>query len=425
MDSDDTTRPSINASDVQYVDVSDLQPHPENPRDGDIEAIKSSIARNGFYGTLVVQDGTNFILAGSHRYLAAKQLGYDALPCIYVQVDADEARRIMLADNRTSDQAGYDEEALDEILYDIAENEQGLEGTGFDDSDLGDDVLDSVLGESMDMPDDEPLEDDGGDIDRAEKLRDEWNTKRGQLWKVHGRDGRAHRILCGDSAEQDEVQTLLEDSEPNLMVTDPPYNVSSDSENYAHDAGETYEKLKGSDWDKDFELTEVFNSLTSVLEPVGSAYVFTSHFLFGELVDYFSNWEHCNYCVWCKPNPMPSLSKRHWTWATELCVYATKQGHTFNFPDGSHALNYWEVTNNNNNFHCTQKPVEIIRKPIIRSSNPGDIVFDPFLGSGTTVVAAENEGRECYGAEIDPEYVAVTLERLHGAGLEPELIREI
>lgn len=134
----DTTE-IVNSGDSELVDVSEIEPHPDNPREGDVAEIAESIDENGFYGTLVVQESTGYILAGNHRYRAATEiLGIEELPVAWVNCDEDRAKRIMLADNRTSDQAGYDKEALAEVLEDLADEdfetgsaESGLEGTGF------------------------------------------------------------------------------------------------------------------------------------------------------------------------------------------------------------------------------------------------------------------------------------------------------
>jgi ParB-like chromosome segregation protein Spo0J len=125
-----------NKAPVEMVHVDKLTFHPDNPRQGDIGAIVDSIEKNGWFGTLVVQRSTSRVLAGNHRLQAAYGAGIEEVPVYWVDVDDDEARKILLADNRTSDLAAYDNFALSEILKSIAEDEQGLGGTGFDDEDL-------------------------------------------------------------------------------------------------------------------------------------------------------------------------------------------------------------------------------------------------------------------------------------------------
>ena len=123
-------------SNAESVPVSELNPHPKNPRQGDIGAIADSIATNGWYGTVVAQKGTNFILAGNHRWQAAQQLGMTEVPVTWVDVDDETALRILIADNRTSDLAGHDEQALASLLQELASQDNALSGTGWDADDL-------------------------------------------------------------------------------------------------------------------------------------------------------------------------------------------------------------------------------------------------------------------------------------------------
>jgi DNA modification methylase len=151
-----------------------------------------------------------------------------------------------------------------------------------------------------------------------------------------------------------------------------------------------------------------------------TVYVCTSHHLANVIWTWMAEWAaHHSWCVWNKPNPMPSLMKRHWTWNAELVAYATRGRHTFNFPDGEHALSVWTFTKHKDTDHPTEKPVEVPAHAIAHSSLQGDRILDPFLGSGTTMVAAEQLGRICYGIEIEPKYVAVILQRMTDMGLEP------
>jgi hypothetical protein len=130
-----------NEPDAELVATDLLTPHPENPREGDIEAIRSSILAHGFVGTLVVQKTTNYILAGNHRYKAAKSLGYQSLPVVWIDCDPEEAKRILLADNRTSDRATYDDEALQQLLTSLTDGPDSLDGTGWEDCELGEMLL--------------------------------------------------------------------------------------------------------------------------------------------------------------------------------------------------------------------------------------------------------------------------------------------
>jgi len=120
---------------IEYVPITELKTHPRNARQGDVGAIITSIQKNGWYGTIVVQRGTNYILAGNHRFLAAQQLGLTHLPVFWVECDDDRALAILVADNRLSDLASYDSDALLDILSDVQAAGMLLE-TGYDDDDL-------------------------------------------------------------------------------------------------------------------------------------------------------------------------------------------------------------------------------------------------------------------------------------------------
>lgn len=132
--------PKILTENVQHVPVDRIRLHPANPREGDVGAIWESIQENGFFGALVVQESSGCILAGNHRWLAAKEAGMDEVPVIYVDVDDERAMRILLADNRTNDVATYDGEQLADLLEHLESTDDGLAGTGYD-SDALDDLL--------------------------------------------------------------------------------------------------------------------------------------------------------------------------------------------------------------------------------------------------------------------------------------------
>lgn len=150
-------QPTVINESVELVPVHMLSAHPENPRQGDIGAIYESIQANGFFGTIVAQRSTGFILAGNHRFQAAIEAGISEVPVVWVDVDDDRALRILLADNRTNDLASYDEGALAELLKRVLSTTDTLAGTGYEPEDL-DDLLQRVEG-SLPEPGDAPVED--------------------------------------------------------------------------------------------------------------------------------------------------------------------------------------------------------------------------------------------------------------------------
>lgn len=227
-----------------------------------------------------------------------------------------------------------------------------------------------------------------------------------------------HLIVCGDSTQRESYVALGLDVDPaDLVVTDPPYNLGSEAMLIAAAAdvrGDSYGRLKDAAWDKGFEPALALAEIGKATKAEGSTfYVFTSHFLFQEIFDRVKEMcQYASYCVWSKPNPMPSLAKRHWTWSTELVVYGTRKGHVFNFPNEGHALSVWSFTKVQKcEGHPTIKPVSVIEHAIIHSSKPGAIVLDAFGGSGTTMIACEKVARQARLIEIEPKYVRLAIER--------------
>jgi len=286
---------------------------------------------------------------------------------------------------------------------------EDLVGWGFDEATL------LGAGFEFDEGNDEPPP--LAQMDKADELQEKWQVKVGDLWEI----GR-HRLVCGDCTDGAVVSRVMGGQRAQLVVTDPPYNCASDGRNYAANAMKAYTDLRDAEWDKDFDPQPMLATLlSSVMAESATVYIFTSHFLFGELIAWAGEWaDFHSRCIWVKQNPTPSLSKRHWTWGDELIVYAVRGKHTFNFPHEGHALNWWSVTRRTHEHeHPTEKPAGIIEIPMRHSSNAGDLVFDGFLGSGTTLAVCEQLNRRGRGIEIEPKYCAVTLERLAGMGLEP------
>lgn len=172
-------------------------------------------------------------------------------------------------------------------------------------------------------------------------------------------------------------------------------------------------KLSEAEWDKDFDIKTALQRIEEVLAEDVTVYICTSHFLANDIWQWLKGWaKHNSYCVWCKPNPMPSLSKRHWTWNTELICYGTRGNHTFNFPKDGHALSSWLINKQNGaTGHPTEKPIEVPATAIKHSSKEKDVVLDLFGGSGSTLMAAEQLKRKCYMMELDPHYCDVIIAR--------------
>lgn len=401
---------------TENVPLDRLERHPRNPRQGDVGAIHQSIEANGFYGAVVAQKSTGYVLAGNHRMEAARHAGAEEVPVIWVDVDDGEALRILLADNRTNDLATYNEALLAEVLQGLLEDGGTLDGTGYD-GDALDELL-ADLAEGGEEDDHEPLGDD-----QLDELREKWGTERGQVWLIPSKRAKhkAHRLMCGDATSEADVARLLGGAEPNLMVTDPPYGVDYDPDwrnehNFSPNrATGTVSNDDRADWSEAW-----------CLFPGDVAYVWHGGLHAAEVQGSLqgSNFDCRAQIVWVKQNQVMSRGAYHWK--HEPCWYAVRKGGTAHWGGDRNQTTVWDIQNANpmggsdekQTGHGTQKPLECMARPI--RNHKGD-VYDPFVGSGTTIVAAESVGRACYAMEIDPRYVAVVLDRLHGTGMAPEL----
>lgn len=294
-----------------------------------------------------------------------------------------------------------------------------LQSWGFDtellrDWNTGAAALDALLKSEEEPPADDP----GAQIDRAEELREKWGVNTGDLWKLG-----EHRLVCGDCTDAAVVARVMGGEKAALMVTDPPYGVEYDP-NWRNEAAEkgliSYAARRVGkvtnddrvDWSEAYRLFT--GDVAYTWSPPGDPVILTGQALQG------AGFEIRNQIIWRKPH-LP-ISRGHYSYQHEPCWYGVKKGGTAHWIGGFSASTVWDISLDKNveGGHSTQKPLECMARPI--RNHEGD-VYDPFLGSGTTMVAAQRLGRRCFGIEIDPGYCAVVLERMSGLGITPELVK--
>jgi len=304
----------------ERVHIDKIKPHPANPNDGDVAAIAKSIRQNGFYGRIVVRDSTGKILAGEHTWRAAKEVGLAEVPIERVECDDETAIRILLTDNATAERAEREPGPLADLLQELEQTEPGLDGTGY----VGED-LEELLDDLGRIPGGEEVDDPGAETSRSEELKEEWNTERGQIWRIG-----EHRLLCGDATDRDDVDRLLDGAEPSLMVTDPPYGVEYDPE-WRKEAGVNQNdgKMGRVENDDRVDWSEAFKHA-----PAEVAYVWHGHNYSGEVTRSVEKvgFERRAMIVWSKDRF--ALSRGHYHWQHEALIYAVRNGATASWQGG-------------------------------------------------------------------------------------------
>ncbi|MBI2388655.1 MAG: DNA modification methylase [Deltaproteobacteria bacterium] len=382
----------------EQVAIDAIKPHPKNPRRGDLDSIAASIRKNGFYGALIVQRSSGFILAGNHRYLAAKRLGFTELPALFVDVDDRVAQKILLADNRTSDLAGYDEQALGELLATLS-NEQDLDGTGYDQSEV-DALLSELSEETSEALDGVTDEEDGDPIDPPSDPE----SKPGEVYTLG-----PHRLICGDATCVTDLDKLLGGEQVNLLWTDPPYNVDYEGKTKGRLKIQN-DKMKSAAF-REF-LVEAFSTASTAMRPGASFYIAhadTEGYNFRGAV-HDVGWKLAQCLIWAKDQFV--LGRGDYHWRHEPILYGWKEGAAHHAVVDRTQDTIWECKRpRRNDEHPTMKPVALIERAIRNSTDKGALVLDPFAGSGSTLVAAARAGRVARLVEIDPRYCDVIRRR--------------
>lgn len=382
--------------DVVWLPVADLTPYENNSRTHSpeqVDLLAASIVEYGWTNPVLIDEHKG-VVAGHGRLMAAIQLGHTEVPCITLSdLTSAQRRAYVIADNKLAERAGWDDELLSMELAELAADGFDLALTGFDELELG-----GLLGgtEGLTDPNDAP-EPPANPI-----------TVAGDLWAC----GR-HRVLCGDATLATDVARLLAGVTPLLMVTDPPYGVEYDADwrNHAYrsDGTPIGASAKGAvSNDDNADWREAWG-----LFPGDVVYQWHAgvHATDSMAALQATGFEVRAQIIWAKNNIV--IGRGHYHVKHEPCWYAVRKGKTGHWSGSRKESTVWNIDKplKSETGHSTQKPVECMRRPIVNNSAPGQPVYDPFIGSGTTMIAAEMEGRACLGLEIAPAYCDVIVRR--------------
>ena len=379
---------------LETIQIDALIPYARNSRthsDAQVAQIASSIKEFGFTNPVLI-DGGGGIIAGHGRVLAARKLGMSEVPCIRLEHLTDAQKRAyVIADNRLALNSGWDTEMLKVEFADLQELGFDLELTGFDLDEIKE-LLAPVGTEGLTDPDDAP------------PLPETPRTLPGDIW-VMGK----HRLLCGDSTSMDDLAKLTDGQLVDMWLTDPPYNVAYE--------GKTKDALKikndemGDDQFRQF-LRDAYTAADTVMKPGAVFYIWHAdsegYNFRGAAKD--AGWTVRQCLIWKKSSMV--MGRQDYHWKHEPCLYGWKEGASHLWAADRKQTTILEFEKpSRNGEHPTMKPVALFEYQLLNNTKGGDQVLDSFGGSGTTLIAAEKNGRVARIMELDPKYCDVIVKR--------------
>lgn len=426
---------------IELRDIDQVHPYPGNPRQNDeaVDAVAASLRAFGFRQPIVV-DAEGMIIVGHTRWKAAKKLGLAKVP-VHVAKDLSEAqvKAYRIADNQTAAIAEWDYDLLPIELSTLQEMNFDLGLLGFDQEELAR-MMSGDVEQGLTDPDDVPAPPDAA------------TTQLGDLWILGN-----HRLLCGDSSKADDLDRLLDGATIHLCNTDPPYNVkveprsnnaiaaglssfpasnaidASDARGMHHQGFDlarhkskshaTHKQLRAKDRplvndfvsDEEFDrlLDAWFGNIARVLAPGRGFYIWGGY---ANCANYPPVLKRCELyfsqaLIWVKEHPV--LTRKDFMGNHEWCFYGWREGAAHKFYGPANVPDVWSVkkVNPQSMVHLTEKPVELAVRAMQYSSVAGENVLDLFGGSGSTLIAAEQTGRNAYLMELDPPYCDVIVQR--------------
>lgn len=379
--------------------IKGLKKHPKNPRQLTKEQhahLKTSLEKFGLADKPIINvDGT--IIGGHQRLKVLKELGHKDIEVLVPnrELTSDEVDEMNIRLNKNTGEWDFDVLANEWDVNDLVE-------WGFTEADLTG-IMDAA------ESNEEGTEDES---EQLEPVSDEdAKTKLGDVYELNG-----HRLVCGDSTNPLFVDLCLAGAKPILMVTDPPYGVNYDP-NWRNEAGKGTRAIGKVSNDEIVDWKEAWKLFPGSIVYVWHAGKFCSKVQESlELCDF----EVISQIIWVKQHF--ALSRGDYHWQHEPCWYMVKRGMPHNWQSARDQATTWDIANLNcfgkskedgeeRTAHSTQKPIECMARPIRNNSSAGESIYDPFLGSGTTLIAAEIEHRICYGIELSPGYCDIIVDR--------------
>lgn len=387
---------------IEIWPIDRIKEYDGNPRqisDAAVAAVARSIREFGFKVPVLV-DSNGVLIAGHTRVRAARQEALTEIPVIRADdLTPEQVRAFRIADNKLHELATWDSELLAIELSELQSAEFDLDVIGFDGDELAK-LLGGDVAEGLCDPDDVP------------QLPDEAVTKPGDLWILG-----EHKLLCGDSTSAEDIARLLDGEKAALCATDPPYLVDYTGER-PNDSGKdwtaNYREIDIKDADGFFR--SLFKNIVANLAPNAAIYCWHAHkrqALIARVWEDLGILDH-QQIIWVKPTPV--FGRVFWHFRHEPCMMGWIKGSQPPH-DGDQSVNsVWEIDWEGKarivgNEHPTQKPVELFARPMRKHTKRGDICFEPFSGSGSQLVAAEQLGRRCFAMEISPVFVDVAVKR--------------
>lgn len=377
------------------INISDLKHAEYNPRkdlksgDPEFEKIRNSITEFGYCEPIIVNSDLT-IVGGHQRAKVLKELGYSEVDCVIIDIDKTKEKALNIALNKISGE--WEFESLAKLLYELKTEDYDIELSGFDMKEA------EKLWDEYMPKDEKDEEDEIPDVPEIPVIQSGDIILLGK-----------HKLICGDATKTEDLEKLMDAKKAKLTVLDPPYGISY--------VGKTEDALTIQNdnlSDEEFYnfLLEAFKRIYEISADGASSYIFHADakgLLFRKaFVD--SGFKHSQCCIWVKNTFV--MGRQPYQWQHEPALFGWK-------PTGAHYWNgdrkqstIWNFDKpRTNDVHPTMKPVPLIEYIIKNSSKYGDIVVDTFLGSGTTLLAADNTDRICYGSELDPKYCQVIIER--------------